>query len=102
MTGGQAEVQSSSGGVPVYSTPGTPSPLADAGTADALETIELEPVLARVAAHAAGPLGAERVRIRRPTSDIDWIRGELARVAEVAGLFRGGDGLLAEPVPDVA
>jgi len=101
MTGGQAEVQSSSGGVPVYSTTGTPSPLADAGTADALETIELEPVLARVAAHAAGPLGAERVRRRRPTIDTDWIRVELARVAEVAGLFRGGDGLLAEPVPDV-
>jgi len=102
MTRGQVEVQSSSGGVPVYSTTGTPSPLADAGTADALETIELEPVLARVAAHAAGPLGAARVRARRPTDDVAWVRGELARVGEVAGLFRRGDGLLAEPVPDVS
>ena len=81
---------------------GTPSPLDDALTADALDTIELSAVLDRVAAYAAGPLGAERVRGRRPTGDVGWIRAELARVAEVAALFRRGDSLLAEPVPDVA
>ncbi len=101
MTRGQA-VESSSGGVPVHATTGTPSPLADAGTADALETIELDAVLALVAAHAAGPLGAATVRARRPTDDLAWIHTELARVGEVAGLFRRGDGVLAEPVPDVA
>ena len=36
-----------------------------------------------------------------PTADLEWIRAELARVGEVAGLFRRGDALLAEPVPDV-
>jgi DNA mismatch repair protein MutS2 len=41
------------------------------------------------------------VRGRRPTDDLAWIRAELARVGEVAGLFRRGDGLLAEPIPDV-
>jgi DNA mismatch repair protein MutS2 len=59
-------------------------------------------VLDLVTGYAAGPLGAGRVRARRPTLDLDWIRLELARVGEVAGLFRRGDALLAEPVPDVA
>ena len=32
---------------------------------------------------------------------VAWIREELARVGEAAGLFRRGDRLLAEPIPDV-
>jgi DNA mismatch repair protein MutS2 len=79
---------------------GTPSSLA-VGSVDALEAIEFAAVLDVVAGHAAGPLGAERTRGRRPAVDRDWIRCELARVGEVAVLFRTGDGLLAEPVPDV-
>ncbi len=88
-------------GVPAQMQGGTPLPLPAEQTADALETIEFGPVLELVAAHAVGPLGAERVRGRRPTDDLAWIRAELARVGEVAGLFRRGDGLLAEPIPDV-
>ena len=80
---------------------GTPLPLPPEQSADALDTIEFGAVLERVAAHAVGPLGAARVRERRPTREVEWIRLELARVGEVAGLFRRGDGLLAEPVPDV-
>ena len=102
MTLGEVEVRSSSGGVPVQASTGTPLPLPDPGTAEALETIELGAVLDRVAEGAAGSLGAARVRARRPTDDITWIRTELARVGEVAGLFRRRDGLLAEPVPDVS
>lgn len=92
----------STNGVPTDSEAGTPSPLPADRSADGLATIELEAVLDLVAAHAAGPLGAARVRARRPTLDLDWIGTELARVGEVAGLFRRGDALLAEPVPDVA
>jgi DNA mismatch repair protein MutS2 len=88
-------------GVPEATTAGTPSPLTSAVVAEALETIELPAVLDVVARHAAGPLGAERVRARRPREDLEWIQRELARVGEVAALFRKGDGLLAEPVPDV-
>ncbi len=88
-------------GVPEATTAGTPSPLTSAVVAEALETIELPAVLDVVAGHAAGPLGAERVRARRPSGDLDWIQRELARVGEVAALFRKGEGLLAEPVPDV-
>src|SRR5687768_14903059 len=92
----------SSDGVPTDIEAGTPSPLPADRTADGLEAIELEPVLDVVAGHAAGPLGAARVRGRGPTLDLEWIRQELARVGEVAALFRRGDGLLAEPVPDVS
>ena len=92
----------SSNGVPTDTEAGTPSPLPAERSADGLEAIELAPVLEVVAAHAAGPLGAERVRARRPTLELGWARAELARVGEVAALFRRGDGLLAEPVPDVS
>src|SRR5688500_16160435 len=96
-----AEVLSPDGVPSQHDRAGTPFPLDDAITADALDTIELAAVLDRVAAHAAGELGAARVRGRRPTADIGWIRLELARAAEVAALFRRGDALTSEPVPDV-
>jgi DNA mismatch repair protein MutS2 len=88
-------------GVPAQAEGGTPSPLAADRSADALETIEFSAVLELVAAYAAGPLGAARIRSRYPTDDLGWIDSELSRVAEIAGLFRRGDGLLAEPIPDV-
>ncbi|MGH7629640.1 MAG: endonuclease MutS2 [Gemmatimonadales bacterium] len=88
-------------GVPEGPAAGTPSSLAGPGSVEALDTIELPAVLDIVAGHAAGPLGAERVRQRRPIADLAWIDRELARVGEIAELFRRGDGLLAEPVPDV-
>ncbi|HEY9015790.1 MAG TPA: hypothetical protein VIM84_12090, partial [Gemmatimonadales bacterium] len=88
-------------GVPAHTEGGTPSSLPENMSSDALETIELGAVLELVAACAAGPLGGERVRGRRPNTDLDWIRAELNRVEEVAALFRKGDGLLAEPIPDV-
>jgi DNA mismatch repair protein MutS2 len=91
----------SSDGVPAQMQGGTPSPLPAEHAADALDTIEFGSVLELVAVHAVGPLGVERVRSRRPTDDLTWISLELARVHEVAGLFRRGDGLLAEPIPDV-
>jgi DNA mismatch repair protein MutS2 len=89
-------------GVPTNPGAGTPSPLPAERSADGLDTIELAPVLDHIAGYAAGPLGGARVRARRPTRDLEWIRGELARAGEVAALFRRGDALLAEPVPDVS
>ena len=90
-------------GVSAQHEGGTPLPLPLRAelSADALDTIEFSAVLERVAGHAVGPLGAARVRGRRPTADLPWIRLELARAGEVAGLLRRGDGLLAEPIPDV-
>jgi DNA mismatch repair protein MutS2 len=89
-------------GVPAHMQGGTPLPLPPEQSADALETIEFAAVLELVAAHAVGPLGAARVRARRPSEDVGWIAGELARAGEVASLFRRGDALLAEPLPDVS
>jgi DNA mismatch repair protein MutS2 len=88
-------------GVPAQRQGGTPSSWPPVESGDALETIEFAEVVERVAGHAIGALGAARVRERRPSGDAGWISGELARVGEVAGLFRRGDGLLAEPIPDV-
>jgi DNA mismatch repair protein MutS2 len=67
----------------------------------ALADLEFQEVLGAVAGFAAGPLGAARVRGRRPTADLDWIREELALVGEVAAVFRRGDKVVAEPVPDL-
>jgi DNA mismatch repair protein MutS2 len=88
-------------GVSAQTQGDTPLPLPLGQSTDALDTIEFGSVLELVAAHAVGALGAARVRARRPTDDVSWISRELSRVQEVAGLFRRGDGLLAEPIPDV-
>ena len=79
---------------------GTPLPLESAGTEAALETLEFARVLEVVAARAAGPLGAARLRSRRPSADLAWIREELAAVEEVAAVLRREQPVLVEPVPD--
>jgi DNA mismatch repair protein MutS2 len=102
MTAGAAprsQPDDSLDGVPEYVT-GTPFPLPEADTAAALDTLEFGTVLQRVAAHAAGPAGADRVRSRRPAADLAWIRHELALSGEAMALHRRGDGVVAEPVPD--
>jgi DNA mismatch repair protein MutS2 len=55
-----------------------------------------------VAAHAAGPLGAARVKSRTPREDPVTIRAALAQVAELAALLLHDDGIRAEPVADIA
>ncbi len=67
-----------------------------------LETLEFPAALARVAAHAAGPLGAARVKGRAPAIDPTAIRAALAQVAELAARLLTDDGIRAEPVPDIA
>ncbi|PYP56049.1 MAG: hypothetical protein DMD44_13520 [Gemmatimonadetes bacterium] len=66
-----------------------------------LETLEFPAALERVAAHAAGPLGAARVRSRTPVTDTAAIGAALAQVAELAALLLRDDTLRAEPVPDI-
>ena len=67
-----------------------------------LETLEFPSALERVATHAAGPLGAARVRSRIPLDDLATIRDALAQVAELAAQLLTDDTLRAEPVPDIA
>jgi len=66
-----------------------------------LETLEFPAALERVAAHAAGLLGAARVRSRTPVADMEAIRAALAQVAELAALLLRDDSIRAEPVPDI-
>jgi DNA mismatch repair protein MutS2 len=66
-----------------------------------LETLEFPAALERVAAHAAGPLGAARVRSRRPLADPEAIRAALAQVAELQALLLSDETIRAEPVPEV-
>src|SRR5438094_10412100 len=67
-----------------------------------LETLEFPAALERVAEHAAGPLGAARVRSRRPVADGDAIRAALAQGAELPALLLRDADIRAEPVPDIA
>ena len=67
-----------------------------------LDTLEFPAALERVAAHAVGPLGAARVKARRPGSDPDTVRAALAQVAELQSLLITDDSIRAEPVPDIA
>ncbi len=66
-----------------------------------LDTLEFPAALERVAAHAAGPLGAARLRRRTPAADAEAIRAALAQVAELAALLLHDDAIRAEPVPDI-
>ena len=66
-----------------------------------LETLEFPAALELVAGHAAGPLGAARVRARTPATDPTTIRDALAQVAELAAFFLTDDALRAEAVPDL-
>ncbi|HET9707701.1 MAG TPA: hypothetical protein VFP39_05300, partial [Gemmatimonadales bacterium] len=66
-----------------------------------LETLEFPAALERVAAFAAGPLGAARIQDRRPATDPAVVREALAQVAELAALLITDDTLRAEPVPDI-
>ena len=67
-----------------------------------LDTLEFSAALERVAAHAVGPLGAARVKARRPGRDPDTVRAALAQVAELQSLLITDDSIRAEPVPDIA
>jgi DNA mismatch repair protein MutS2 len=67
-----------------------------------LQTVEFPAALERVAAHAAGPLGAARVLQRTPAVDPAAVTAALAQVAELAALLLRDERVRAEPVPDVA
>jgi len=86
-------------GVSAHRSAGTPSPLPPEACTDALQALEFHRVVELVAAHAAGPLGAERVRARHPSGDVDWIRRELAMQAEVLALYGQGETIDVAPVP---
>ncbi|HEX9165914.1 MAG TPA: hypothetical protein VF862_08385, partial [Gemmatimonadales bacterium] len=88
-------------GVQAQTSAGTPSAFPVAADA-VFATLEFHAALDAVAGHAAGPLGAERVRARRPTADLAVVRAELALVAEGVSLLGQGDGPEIVPVPELS
>src|SRR5919106_913265 len=66
-----------------------------------LEILEFPAARELVAEHAAGPLGAARVRSRTPSTDVHEIRSALAQTAELTALLLTDDSIRAEPVPDL-
>jgi DNA mismatch repair protein MutS2 len=88
-------------GVLAFPDAGTPFALPDRQLGQALDAIEFDAALGLVAARAAGSLGAARIRSRRPSAELVWIRDELARVAQAAQLIRTGNGISAEAAPDI-
>ena len=93
--------QQTNGVLALNSCAGTPSPFGPPADAAALATLEFDAAVAIVAGYASGPLGAERVRARRPLTDAGQIRDELTLVAEGLRLLRSGDGLEVVPAPDI-
>ena len=91
MTERTAEMSSALRGVSVPTGAGTP-----------LDIIEFADALEAVAGLAAGPLGAESVRARRPVADLALIQEELAAVGEVLVLERLGTAPGVDPVPEAA
>lgn len=87
-------------GVQARSGAGTPSSFAVA--ADRVwAVLEAGPALDAVASYASGPLGAARVRARRPEANPDAIQADLAFAAEALDLLAAGEGLEIAPVPDL-
>ncbi|HKV76445.1 MAG TPA: Smr/MutS family protein [Gemmatimonadales bacterium] len=70
--------------------------------ADALAELEFDAVLGQVAQLAAGPAGAARIRSRRPSGALAWIREELADVEELRRLVLDRRAPSPGAVPDLA
>ncbi len=65
------------------------------------EALEFARALEVVAAHAGGPLGAERVRRRRPSADVAEIQLALGPVAELLTVWGRGEAVDIPPVPEL-
>ena len=65
------------------------------------DQLEFSKALSLVARFAVSDVGAEAVRARRPATSPDAVREELAAVAELADLLRGGDQFSPVAIPDI-
>jgi DNA mismatch repair protein MutS2 len=70
--------------------------------AHALSILQFEQILDVVAGFASTSLGAARVRLRRPETDVERIEAELARVAAMRALVTGDAGWTSQLIPDIA
>ena len=89
-------------GVRVTGVARTPSSSGAPDISEALRQLEFPRALDEVAGRAAGALGAERVRARRPSGDEVAVANELRDVAELQALLAAGDPFRPEPVEAIA
>jgi DNA mismatch repair protein MutS2 len=67
----------------------------------ALDVLQFAAALDVVARHASTPLGAAAVRVLTPVRAADWIRQELARVAETLTLLERAEDFGVPAIPDL-
>jgi DNA mismatch repair protein MutS2 len=87
--------------VQVTRVAGTPSHMAPVASLATLEQLGFERALALVAEHAVSELGGSEVRRRRPVSETDLIRDELATVGELLAVFHAGGRFAPRGVGDL-
>lgn len=80
----------------------TPLPFRGETSVASLAALEFPAVLDVVAGWAKGPLGAERVRARRPATDPVLIAADLRPLDEMLVLWRRGERVDIPPVPALA
>lgn len=97
-----SSVQTFDNGVPASRDARTPFVLVGDLTEETLAELEFGGVLDQVAALAAGPLGARRIRGRRPSSEVAWIREELADVEEMRRLVVDKRAPVPAAIPEMA
>jgi DNA mismatch repair protein MutS2 len=68
----------------------------------ALEVLEFERVLERVARRAASDVGRARILALRPSDDSEWVAHELRRVSAVMAFVEDEANWAAGPIPDVS
>jgi DNA mismatch repair protein MutS2 len=88
-------------GVQVTRVASTPSSLSAVASPDTLDQLEFAAALERVAQRAVSELGAARVRRRLPSPRLEWVRDQLAGVAELAAVLAREDPFRPEPVADL-
>ena len=88
-------------GVQVTGVTSTPSPLSGVASAETLDQLEFSAALDLVAQRAVSPMGADRVRQRLPSASLEWVRDQLAAVAELAAVLAREDPFRPEPVTDL-
>lgn len=97
-----SEARGQDNGVQAHEGVGTPYHFTPALADQAFEALEFPQALERVAELAAGPLGADRIRQRLPSSDPSWVASELEPVRQLLPLLARGENLDVPPVPPLA
>ncbi len=89
-------------GVQVTEVASTPSSILPVASPETLDQLEFPAALAVVGGRAVSPLGAARVRQRVSSPDAQWVRDQLATVAELATLLAREDPFRPVPVADLS